>query len=105
MILGPPSSGYWVDDDVPERLKHCLHVFMLHVPHRANGGFPLLTDDASSKKAWVLAVQEAIQKYRASPEFFAAPGLYETDESGTLPSGDFDVDATDGDGDRPTTRI
>lgn len=97
VILGPTSSGYWVDTEVPERLKHCLNVFMLHVPNRANGGFPLLTEDASAKKAWMQAIQAAIYKYRASPEFFAAPGLYETDDTSSISSADsFDQDPIGG---------
>ncbi len=64
---------------------------MLHVPTRANGGFPLLTEDTHAKKAWMEAIQSAIDEYRASPEFFAAPGLYEADDSSSISSGDSDV--------------
>ena len=92
IILGPYSSGYWVDEDVPERIKHNLNVFMLHVPARANGGFPLLAEDSAAKKEWMEALQCVIDDYKTSPDFFAAPGLYESDDTGWLVSSDsFDV--------------
>lgn len=59
IILGPSVGGYWVDEEVPEKLQHYTNIFMLHTPARSKGGFPLLAEDATSKAAWIAALQEA----------------------------------------------
>lgn len=59
IILGPSVGGYWVDEEVPEKLQHYTNIFMLHTPARSKGGFPLLAEDSTSKAAWIAALQEA----------------------------------------------
>ena len=44
IILGSAADGYYVDEDVPAQLPAGMFVFMLHVPSRSRGGFPLLAD-------------------------------------------------------------
>lgn len=64
IFLGPSVRGYWVDEDVPHKLQHYTNIFMLHTPARSKGGFPLLSEDASSKEAWITALQEIIRGCR-----------------------------------------
>lgn len=59
--------GYWVDEEVPEKLQHYTNIFMLHTPARSNGGFPLLAEDASSKMAWIRALQDTVRNNKRSP--------------------------------------
>ena len=50
------------------RLQHYTNgVFMLHTPARSNGGFPLLAEDASSKVAWIQALQDTVRNSKRSP--------------------------------------
>ena len=79
-MLGAPSDGYYVDDDIPDKLARQLHVFMLHVPNRPGGGFPLLAEDTESKKSWMDALQTAISECTGSPDASVATVTYEDDE-------------------------
>jgi hypothetical protein len=68
ILLGPSVRGYWVDEEVPEKLQHYTNVFMLHTPVRSKGGFPLLAEDSASKMAWISALQASVRNFkRLSP--------------------------------------
>ena len=68
LVLGSPNEGYWVDDNVPEGMDCTTSTFMLHVPERARGGYPLQAPDTVSKKQWMSILTDVIESTRATPE-------------------------------------
>lgn len=77
--LGSTSDGFFVDTNVPEKLQHHENMFMLHVPNRSGGGFPLLAESREQKEAWVKALSEAIVNCKSTPELYRV-STYEDDE-------------------------
>ena len=67
--------GFWVDEEVPDKLQHYTNVFMLHTPSRSNGGFPLLAEDSGSKMAWITALQETVRNSKTPPTKAETPSL------------------------------
>lgn len=80
IILGSSADGFYVDEDVPSKLQDHMFIFMLHVPNRAGGGYPLYADSAQSKKEWMEALRGAIIEGYGSPDQSIAPMTYEDDE-------------------------
>lgn len=80
IILGSSSDGYYVDEDVPPNLPAGMHVFMLHVPNRSRGGFPLLADSEESKRQWMDLLSKMIGESTGSPDQSVAPSTYEDDD-------------------------
>lgn len=78
-----------MDENVQEKLQQYSNVFMLHVPNRPGGGFPLLAEDATAKKEWIEALEHVIQNARGSPDLCLAQVTYEDDDSASECSGNF----------------
>lgn len=68
LVLGSPTEGYWVDEIIPDGIEHTTSTFMLHVPERARGGYPLQAPDVASKKHWISVLTDVIESTRATPE-------------------------------------
>ena len=79
-MLGSASDGYSVDNDIPGKISQQMHGFMLHVPNRPGGGFPLLAEDTESKKSWMDALRSAISECTGSPDASVATVTYEDDD-------------------------
>ena len=80
IVLGSSVDGFSVDESVPVRLADRMHIFMLHVPNRGGGGFPLLSDSLESKEKWVKSLSKVIAESTGSPDQSVAPSTYEEDE-------------------------
>ncbi len=80
IILGSSLDGYYVDENVPAKLVDRMHIFMLHVPGRGGGGFPLLADSPEEKEEWTKALTKVINESTGSPDQSVAPSTYEEDE-------------------------
>lgn len=80
IILGSFNDGYFVDEEVPVKLSDRMNIFMLHVPHRAGGGFPLVANSEDSKKRWIEALNSVIAETTGSPDQSVAPVTYEDDD-------------------------
>ena len=80
IVLGSAADGYHVDDNVPARLADRMYIFMLHVPSRGGGGFPLLAESRESKKEWIKSLTKVIEESTGSPDQSVAPSTYEEDE-------------------------
>lgn len=57
-----------------------MYIFMLHVPNRGGGGFPLLADTEESKQQWMMCLTRAIDETTGTPDQSVAPASYEDDE-------------------------
>ncbi len=57
-----------------------MYIFMLHVPNRAGGGFPLLADSDEAKQLWMNVLDAAISETTGTPDASVAPSTYEDDE-------------------------
>lgn len=69
-----------MDDDVPDGIDNNPCTFMLHVPERARGGYPLQALDTASKKQWMSVLMEVIQNIRETPNVMAClPQSYDYD--------------------------
>jgi hypothetical protein len=68
LVLGSPSEGYWVDEVVPDGIENNTCTFMLHVPDRLRGGYPLVAPDTASKKQWMSVLTDVIDSTRATPQ-------------------------------------
>lgn len=79
IILGP--HGCWVDETFPEKMEHNANMFMLHVPNRPRGGFPLMVESLISKKAWMDAIQSVIDNCRGSSDLHSSQSTYEKEAS------------------------
>lgn len=80
LVLGSPSEGYWVDDDIPAGIDSNPCMFMLHVPERARGGYPLQAFDIASKKQWISVLLDIIHSIRETPDVMAClPQSYDYD--------------------------
>ena len=80
LVLGSPNEGYRVDDNVPEGMDCTASTFMLHVPERARGGYPLQAPDTVSKKQWMSILTDVIESTRATPEvIICLPFSYDDD--------------------------
>ena len=82
IILG--ANGFHVDENLPEKLEHHANIFMLHVPNRQGGGFPLMAESADSRKSWMKAIRGIIEECGGSPDLCSSTGKFtyenETDE-------------------------
>ena len=58
--LGTNAQGFGITDIVPKHLSDQQYVFMLKVPSRSGGGFPLMAETEQSKKQWMEALQASI---------------------------------------------
>ena len=57
-----------------------MYCFTLHVPNRANGGYPLMADSEESKQRWMKCLNFAIAETTGTPDQSVAPSTYEDDE-------------------------
>ena len=80
IIIGSSVDGYSVDLKMPVRLLNCNHGFMLRVPNRSRGGFPLQADTAASKEKWMESLRKVIAESTGSPDQSVAPSSYDEDE-------------------------
>ena len=78
IVLGSADDGYYVSTDVPPKLSH-LFAFMLHVPKRGGGGFPLLADSEDSKMRWMEVLSDVIANTSGTPDQSVAPVSYDED--------------------------
>ena len=80
LVLGSPSEGYWVDEVVPDGIENNTCTFMLHVPDRLRGGYPLVAPDTASKKQWMSVLTDVIDSTRATPQVMhCLPPPYDDD--------------------------
>ena len=80
LVLGSLRDGYWVDENVPDSIDYTPAMFMLHVPERARGGYPLQAPNVSSKKQWMKILTEVIEDTRATPQVMTSlPHSYDND--------------------------
>ena len=78
--MGSPSEGYWVDEIVPDGIESNSCTFMLHVPDRQRGGYPLMAPDTASKKLWISVLTDVIDSTRATPQvMYCLPVSYDDD--------------------------
>ena len=68
-----------MDTNIPEKLQHHDNMFMLHVPNRPGGGFPLLAESCEQKEAWIKALNAAIVNCKSTPALYRV-STYEDDE-------------------------
>ena len=59
-----------------------MYTFMLHVPNRANGGYPLMADSEEAKQQWIRNLESAISETTGTPDQSIAPSSYEDDDEG-----------------------
>lgn len=55
-------------------------MFMLHVPNRAGGGYPLLAESEDVKRQWITNLRHVISETTGSPDQSVAPATYEDDD-------------------------
>ena len=92
LVLGSPHEGYWVDENVPDGIDFTVGTFMLHVPGRARGGYPLQAPNLAGKKQWM---KEVIESTRAIPQVMTLlPHSYDNDTD-TLKRGSVSSSETD----------
>ena len=60
IALGTDAQGFGVTDVVPKHLSDQQYVFMLKVPSRSGGGFPLMAETEQCKRQWMAALQASI---------------------------------------------
>lgn len=65
---------------MPAKLSFGMYSFMLHVPNRANGGYPLLAESEESKQQWIKSLNHAIAETTGTPDQSVAPSTYEDDD-------------------------
>ncbi len=58
--LGAAKDGFEVTESLPDHLGEYPHMFMLKVPYRSKGGFPLLAESEQQKKDWMSALKTVI---------------------------------------------
>ncbi len=59
--LGAAKDGFEVTETLPDHLSDQLCMFMLKVPYRSKGGFPLLAETEKDKKDWMVALRTIIE--------------------------------------------
>ena len=69
-----------MDEILPPKFKDTMFAFMLHIPGRGNGGFPLYAENEESKKAWMEALQRVIEASVEPADESVATSTYEEDE-------------------------
>ena len=94
LTLGSPSEGYWVDEIVPDGVESMMYTFMLHVPERARGGYPLLAPDTASKKQWMSVLTDVIDSTLATPQVIMTclPSSYDNDVETLTKTGSINSD-------------
>ena len=73
-----------MDESAPLKLSDYMNVFMLHVPNRLGGGFPLRADTAESKEKWISLLSKVIAESIGSPDQSIASSSYEEEEDDVL---------------------
>ena len=69
-----------MDEIVPDAIELTSCMFMLHVPDRARGGYPLQASDTASKKQWMSVLSDVIDNIRATPQvMMCIPHTYDYD--------------------------
>ena len=69
-----------MDDVVPDGIESNTCTFMLHVPDRQRGGYPLMAPDTASKKLWMSVLSDVIDRTRATPQVMhTLPASYDDD--------------------------
>lgn len=69
-----------MDEIIPDGIEYTTSTFMLHVPERARGGYPLQAPDVASKKQWISILTDVIESTRATPEVITyLPYSYDND--------------------------
>lgn len=63
--LGAAKDGFEVTENLPDHLADQQHMFMLKVPYRSKGGFPLLAESEKDKKDWMAALRTVIENPEA----------------------------------------
>lgn len=76
IALGTNAQGFGITDTVPRHLSDQQYVFMLKVPSRSGGGFPLMAETEQSKKQWMEALQASIN---GTPLLSSPSGLTKED--------------------------
>ena len=61
VTIGSSDDGFEITDKVPEHLADQPGVFMLKVPYRSKGGFPLLAETEDEKKEWMSVLKSVIE--------------------------------------------
>jgi hypothetical protein len=84
LVLGSPGEGYWVDEIVPDGIESNSSTFMLHVPDRQRGGYPLVAPDSTSKKQWMSVLTDVIDSTRATPQVMQCLPMSYDDDVETL---------------------
>ena len=80
LVLGSSKEGYWVDENIPDGIDYTSATFMLHVPDRARGGYPLQAPNVASKKQWMKVLNEVIDSTRPTPKVMTSlPHSYDND--------------------------
>lgn len=96
LVLGSPTEGYWVDEITPDGIECTTSTFMLHVPERARGGYPLQAPDVASKKQWISVLTDVIESTRATPEVVTyLPYSYDNDVDTLRRDGSHSSDSAD----------
>ena len=80
--LGPARDGFEVTETVPDHLPNQPCTFMLKVPYRSKGGFPLLAEAIEEKKDWMAALRTIIEgpESKIIPETDKGPTCYEEEK-------------------------
>ena len=69
-----------MDEVVPDGIESTTCTFMLHVPDRQRGGFPLVAPDVGSKKLWMSVLNDVIDSTRTTPQVMQClPSSYDED--------------------------
>ena len=69
-----------MDETVPDGIECTASTFMLHVPDRARGGYPLQAPNVASKKQWMSILTDVIESTRTTPEVMPClPYSYDND--------------------------
>ena len=91
IVLGSSNDGYSVSEDVPTRLAG-MYCFMLHVPNRANGGYPLQANSEESKQQWMTSLKYVIAETTdITPDHSVATTTYNADDDLYATIGDFKI--------------
>ena len=69
-----------MDEVVPDGIESNSCTFMLHVPDRQRGGYPLVAPDSGSKKRWMSVLTDIIDSTRTTPQVMhCLPVSYDDD--------------------------
>lgn len=85
-----------MDEITPDGIECTTSTFMLHVPERARGGYPLQAPDVASKKQWISVLTDVIESTRATPEVVSYPPYsYDNDVDTLRRDGSYSSESAD----------